>query len=61
MATYIDATPSWPAAAKMLQAILENNPDQREKALAWAEINRMAIMAQAWCDYCTQALRKEKL
>jgi len=55
MATYIDATPTWPAAAKMLRVILENNPDQRAQDRAWAELGRMAVLAQAWTDHCREA------
>lgn len=41
MSRTIDMTPTWPEAARLLLAVLENGTDEG-KALARAEIQRMA-------------------
>ena len=55
MSRFIDATPTWPQAALMLRLIIEGNPDPEAKETAWAELDRMAILAQAWTDHCCEA------
>ena len=42
---YIDMTPTWPHALKMLRVVIENGTDEG-KALAWSELERMAELAQ---------------
>jgi len=46
---YIDMTPTWPEALRMLRAVIDNGTDEG-KALAWAEIERMAKLAQLYTD-----------
>ena len=46
---YIDMTPTWPEALRMARAVIENGTDEGQ-ALAWAEIERMAELAQAYVD-----------
>lgn len=55
MPKFIDATPTWPQAARMLRLIIEGNPDPEAKEAAWAELSRMAVLAQAWVDHCREA------
>ena len=49
MTRYIDMTPTWPEALRMLRAVIENGTSEG-KATAWAEIERMAVIAQAHVD-----------
>ena len=46
---FIDMTPTWPEALRMLRAVIENGTDEG-KAMAWAEIERMAELAQLYTD-----------
>ena len=49
MPRYIDMTPTWPEALRMARAVIENGTDEG-KALVWAELERMAELAQAHVD-----------
>lgn len=49
MSRYIDMTPTWPEALRMARAVIENGTDEG-KALVWAELERMAEIAQAHVD-----------
>jgi len=46
---YIDMTPTWPEALRMYRMLIENG-DAEGKATAWAELERMAEIAQAHTD-----------
>lgn len=50
MSRFIDVTPT-----RMLRLIIEGNPDPEAKETAWAELYRMAVLAQAWTDHCCEA------
>lgn len=49
MTRTIDMTPTWPEALNMCKAVIENGTDEG-KANAWAEIARMAEIAQRHVD-----------
>ena len=46
---FIDMTPTWPQALRMLRAVIENGTDEG-KADAWTELERMAELAQLYTD-----------
>lgn len=54
MTRHIDMTPTWPEALRMIRAVLENGTDHG-KDLAWAELERMAKIAQQAVDEANAA------
>ena len=42
---FIDMTPTWPEALRMCRAVIENGTAEG-KASAWAELEKMALIAQ---------------
>jgi len=49
MPRYIDLTPTWPEALNMIRTVIENGTTEGQE-LAWAELERMALIAQAHVD-----------
>lgn len=54
----IDLTPTWPEALRMLRAVIEDG-SAAGKALAWAELEHMAKVAQAHVDAKKQPQKVE--
>ena len=51
---FIDMTPTWPEALRMYRTLIENGTDEG-KATAWAEMERMAELAQRYTELAKTA------
>jgi hypothetical protein len=49
MTRFIDMTPTWPEALNMYRALIESGTEEG-RATAWAELARMAELAQRYTD-----------
>ena len=54
MSRYIDMTPTWPEALRMYRALIESGTEEG-KATAWAELERMAELAQLYTNAAKKA------